>query len=147
MPSRLKIIPDVVHDQKVCAMRPDGCVDEAARRMRLFNIGAIVVVDERGRVIGIATERDITRKVVAERRDPATARLRDIMTGNPDTLAPDDTARDALDLMRIRGYRHLPVVDGERLVGIVSARDLYEVTKLDLEQWIEAQRRSRSGQI
>ncbi len=137
MPSRLKIIPDVVRDKKVCAMQPDGRVDEAARRMRFFKIGAIVVVDERGGMIGIVTERDITQRVVAERRDPTTVPLSDVMTPNPDALAPDDTAQDALDLMRLRGYRHLPVVDRGRLVGMVSVRDLYEVTRLALEQLID----------
>lgn len=138
MPSRLKIVPDVVHNQKVCAMHVDGLADEAARRMRLLKIGAIVVVDNQGRVIGIVTERDITWRVVAEGRDPAVVLLGDIMTRNPDTLAPHDTAHNALDLMRMRGYRHLPVIDGSRLVGMVSARDLYEVTKLDLEEMINA---------
>jgi len=147
MPRRLKIIPDVVREQRICAMRGDGRVDEAARRMRYFNIGAIVIVDDNRRLIGIVTERDITRKVVAEGRDPAAVSLGEIMTANPDTLAPDQTARDALDLMRVRGYRHLPVVDNGRLIGIVSVRDLYEVTRLDLEQIIEsALRRSADGQ-
>lgn len=145
MPSRLKIVPDVVHNQKVCAMHLDGLADEAARRMRLFKIGAIVVVDGQGRVIGIVTERDITWRVVADGQDPAKVLLGDIMTRNPDTLAPDDTAHDALEMMRMCGYRHLPVVGGGRLVGMVSVRDLYEVTKLDLEELIDSIQRDGSG--
>lgn len=140
MPHRLKIIPDIVHDQKVCAMRPDGRVDEAARRMRFFNIGAIVVVDAGGRIVGIVTERDITQRVVAQCRDPSAVALAEIMTPNPDTLGPDDTAQDALDLMRVRGYRHLPVVSAGRLAGIVSVRDLYEATRLALQQVINERR-------
>ena len=115
--------------------------------MRFFSIGAIVIVDERTRIIGIVTERDITQRVVADRRDPAQVTLGEIMTKNPDTVPPDATALDALDLMRVRGYRHLPVVDGGRLVGIVSVRDLYEVAKLDLEQSVNAARHSRSGEM
>lgn len=145
MPSRLRIIPDVVNDQRVCAMRADGRVDEAARRMRFFNIGAIVIVDERGRIIGIVTERDITQRVVAESRNAAAVSLADIMTRDPDTLAPHDTAQDALDMMRVCGYRHLPVVDHERLVGMVSVRDLYDATKLDLEQSIDFRHQQNSG--
>lgn len=137
MASRLQIVPDVVNNQRLCAMQPDGRVDEAARRMRFFNIGAIVIVNDRGRLIGIVTERDITRRVVADCRDPRTVTLADIMSRDPDTVGPEDTAQYALDLMRTRGYRHLPVVAGDRLVGIVSVRDLYEVTKLDLEQGID----------
>lgn len=141
MPSRLKIIPDVVRDQRLCAMHADGRVDEAARRMSYFNVGAIVIVDEQGKLIGIVTERDITRRVVAERRDPAKTLLREVMSANPDALRPSDTAEDALRLMRVRGYRHLPVVDEGRLVGMVSVRDLYEVTKLDIEQSLDRERR------
>lgn len=140
MPTSPRIIPDVVRERRVCAMRPDGRVDEAARRMQYFNIGAIVIVDERGHLTGIVTERDITRRIVAEARDPATTMLGDIMTRDPDTLAPHDTAYDALDLMRVRGYRHLPVVDGGRLVGIVSVRDLYEVTQAALRDSLEDKR-------
>lgn len=141
MPSRLKIIPDVVRDQRLCAMHANGRVDEAARRMSYFNVGAIVIVDEQGKLIGIVTERDITRRVVAERRDPAKTLLREVMSANPDALRPSDTAEDALRLMRVRGYRHLPVVDEGRLVGMVSVRDLYEVTKLDIEQSLDRERR------
>ncbi len=141
MPTNPRIIPDVVRERRVCAMRPDGRVDEAARRMQYFNIGAIVIVDDRGRLTGIVTERDITRRVVADARDPAKTLLGDIMTQNPDTLAPHDTAYNALDLMRLRGYRHLPVVDGDRLVGIVSVRDLYEVTRSALQDSLEDKRR------
>jgi CBS domain-containing protein len=142
MPSRLKIIPDVVHDQKLCAMQANGRIDEAARRMSFFNVGAIVIVDEQGRLVGIVTERDITRRVVAEGLDPAKTRLGDVMSRNPDTLRPDDTAAYALALMRTRGYRHLPVVDNGRLVGMVSARDLYEITALELEQAINDKSRT-----
>ncbi len=143
MPHRLKIIPDIIHEQKLCAMQAEGRVDEAARRMSYFNVGAIVIVDDRRQVIGIVTERDITRRVVAQGRDPRSTLLKDIMSANPDTLRPDDTAEDALTLMRLRGYRHLPVVDEGKLVGMVSVRDLYEVTKLSLEETID--RRQRHG--
>ena len=56
------------------------------------------------------------------------------MTANPDTLAPDDTAADAIRMMKLHNYRHLPVVDGKRVVGMVSVRDLYAVYNTELEQ-------------
>lgn len=140
MPSGFRIIPDVVQGQTVCAMQATGTALEAARRMDFFNIGAVVVVDNVGRLTGIVTERDITRRIVAEGRDPAAVPVGDIMTRDPDTLAPEDSAADALERMRLQGYRHLPVIDRGRVIGIVSVRDLYEVIKLELERAIELDR-------
>ena len=86
------------------------------------------------RLVGIITERDMTSRVVAAGLNPETTSCVEIMTGNPDTLSPDDTASDALAMMRERNYRHLPVVKGERVVGMVSVRDLYAVHKTELEE-------------
>jgi predicted O-linked N-acetylglucosamine transferase (SPINDLY family) len=71
---------------------------------------------------GIFTERDVMTKVVAARRDPDTTLLAEVMTPNPDTIAPDNAASDALDMMRKHNYRHLPVVDGARLIAPPPSR-------------------------
>ncbi len=89
---------------------------------------------EGDRLVGIVTERDMTARVVAVGVDPETTRVRDIMTADPDTLAPDKTAADAIRMMREHNYRHLPVVDGGTVVGMVSVRDLYAVYNAELEQ-------------
>ena len=130
----LKIIPDIVNDQIICAMPEAGIAAEAARRMMEFDIGAVVVVDDKGKLTGIVTERDIARRVVADRRDPEKITVGQIMSRNPDTLAPGDSPLSALELMWIRKFRHLPVVENNRVVGMVSIRDLYEVMELILEQ-------------
>lgn len=130
----LKIIPDIVSDQTICAMPEAGLAAEAARLMMGFDIGAIVVVDDTGKLTGIVTERDIARRVVAARLDPEKTTVGQIMSRNPDTLAPEDSPLNALELMWVRSFRHLPVVENNRVVGMVSIRDLYEVMKLILEQ-------------
>jgi CBS domain-containing protein len=130
----MKIIPDIVSDQTVCEMRETGAAAEAARRMTDFDVGCVAVVDDTGRLTGVVTERDIARRIVAPGLDPEKTTVGQFMTRNPDTLSPDDSPLDALELMWIRKFRHLPVVDGDRLVGMVSIRDLYEVMKICLEQ-------------
>jgi CBS domain-containing protein len=78
--------------------------------------------------------RSALRGEVAAGLDPDDTALGGVMTPNPDTVAPNDTALDALRRMSERGYRHLPVVDGERMVGIVSIRDLYTAVNEELAE-------------
>ncbi|MEQ8666081.1 MAG: CBS domain-containing protein [Rhodospirillales bacterium] len=121
-----KIVPDVISDQDVAAVTVGTTALEAAEKMAAANIAAVVVNDDAGKLIGIVTERDLTRDVVAKGQVPSQVRVGDIMTKNPDTLAPDDSAMDALQLMHNRKYRHLPVAVDGKCIGMVSVRDLYE---------------------
>ncbi len=131
---RLRIIPDIVKDQKLCVLSKQDTAREAAKQMAENDIAAIVVTDDGGKLLGIVTERDLTRRVIAGNRDADKVTVGEIMTGNPDTLAPRDSALDALELMRTRKYRHLPVVDDGSVVGMVSIRDLYAAVKTALEK-------------
>lgn len=131
-----KIIPDVVKRQSISSLKPDNTAFEAASMMTKANIGAVVILDPKGGLIGIVTERDMTRRVIAKGVDPKGTRLADIMTKNPDTLSPDDSANDALELMQARRYRHLPIVEDGKCVGMVSVRDLYAAAKQSLEESI-----------
>lgn len=121
-----KIVPDVISDQNVAAVTVDKTALEAAELMASANIAAVVVNDDSGKLIGIVTERDLTRDVVAKGQIPAQVRVGDIMTKNPDTLAPEDSSMDALQLMHTRKYRHLPVAVDGKCIGMVSVRDLYQ---------------------
>jgi CBS domain-containing protein len=133
-----KIVPDVISGVQDLATASTGMsVREAAAVMANRRIGALVVLDAAGRMAGIFTERDVMTKVVAARRDPDTTLLAEVMTPNPDTIAPDNAASDALDMMRKHNYRHLPVVDGARLIGMVSVRDLYASAMGELEQGLQ----------
>ena len=131
---RLRIIPDIVEDQKIRGLSEQSTIREAAKQMAEKDIAAIVVTDDGGKLLGIVTERDLTRRVIAGNRDADKVTVGEIMTGDPDTLAPRDSALDALELMGTRKYRHLPVVDDGRVVGMVSIRDLYAAVKTALEK-------------
>jgi len=131
---QLHIIPDIVYDQKLCVMSKQNTAREAAKQMAENDIAAIVVTGDGGKLLGIVTERDLTRRVIAGNRDADKVTVGEIMTGDPDTLAPGDSALDALELMGTRKYRHLPVVDDGRIVGMVSIRDLYAAVKTALEK-------------
>ena len=128
-----RIVPDVISDQILQKVTPRDTVRQAARLMREKKIAAVLVM-EGERLVGIVTERDMTVRVVAAGLDADTTPVGEMMTADPDTLAPSDTASDALRMMKSRNYRHLPVVDGCTVVGMVSVRDLYAVYNGELEQ-------------
>jgi CBS domain-containing protein len=118
-----RIVPDVIgQQQQLLALPRTASVREAARCMCERQVGAVLVTDD-GALEGIFTERDLMHRVVAAGRDPDRTPLAEVMTPDPDTVAADDYAIDALSLMSERGYRHLPVLHDGRLVGIVSRRD------------------------
>jgi CBS domain-containing protein len=100
---------EIVRRQKPIALPPTATVREACRQMQDRRIGAILVTDEHGRLVGIFTGRDAVR-VLAEASEPAQTALRDVMTRNPETMPPAKTAIDALRLMQDSGFRHVPVV-------------------------------------
>ena len=130
----LRIIPDVIKEQTIHGLGADACVLDGANLMVRHDISAIVIFGDDGELSGIVTERDLTRRVLADQLDPKTTPLGEIMTENPDTLSPEDVVFDALELMRTRRYRHLPVMKDDRVIGMVSIRDLYEVVQDALEQ-------------
>jgi CBS domain-containing protein len=107
-------------------------VEQAARLMKEKRIGALLVL-ESGRLAGIFTERDALFRVVAEGRDPAKTQLSEVMTTNPRTITSDRPFGHALHMMHEGGFRHVPVVDEDRPLGMVSARDALGP---DLEQFI-----------
>ena len=99
---------------------PEDTLGEVAERMSAQNVGAVVVKDF-GRLIGVLTERDMLRAMAA-RVHTSDARVRQWMTENPITAPPSMTFDEASEIMLEKGFRHLPVVDGESILGIVSLR-------------------------
>lgn len=130
---QLQIIPDIIHNQTISALSAERPVLEGAKLMAEKNVAAIVVISDDGKLSGIVTERDLTQRVLAKGLDPDKTTIGDIMTKDPDTLSPGDSALDALELMSVRKYRHLPVVENGEVVGMVSIRDLYSAVKKGLE--------------
>ncbi|MDE0992229.1 MAG: CBS domain-containing protein [Rhodospirillales bacterium] len=129
-----KIVPNVVTRKQVATVVVEDTAFQAAKLMADKHIAALVVVDGEGKIIGIVTERDMTQRIIAAGLDGKTTPVKNIMTENPDTLSPDDSAGDALELMQTRNYRHLPVTEDGKCIAVVSIRDLYASVKEALEE-------------
>lgn len=126
-----KIVPDIIQAQVLCEFDREASVLDATKMMTERRVGAVLIT-RNGRLEGIFTERDVVTRVVSQGRDPATTKLGDVMTKNPAVLAPEDAPEIALERMRAGDFRHLPVVEGGRVVGVVSIRDLYAVVQTQL---------------
>jgi len=120
MPHRT--IRDLIGNQTILTASAETNVNEAAGLMKRTNVGAIMVV-ESGRLVGIFTERDALFRVIAEGREPHATRIAEVMTRNPQTIDPDKPLGHALHMMYEGGFRHVPVVENGRPLGMVSARD------------------------
>jgi CBS domain-containing protein len=120
---RSRRVRDIVRTQNLLHAPPDTSVREAARQMDACNVASILVAEEHGRLLGIFTERDLLRRVVAPGRDPAKTRLAEVMTATPHTVPPTASALDAMRVMHERQVRHLPVVENGRALGVLSIRD------------------------
>jgi CBS domain-containing protein len=109
----------------VWAISPDATVFEAIQLMADKNVGALPVVDN-SRLIGIISERDYTRKVILKGLSSKDTAVRDIMTREMLTASPSDSIQDCMRVMTEKRVRHLPVLEGARMIGIVSIRDVME---------------------
>jgi CBS domain-containing protein len=107
--------------QEFITVAPEDTLGEVAERMVEEKKGGAVVVMDYGRMIGILTERDLLR-AIAYRVHTSEARVREWMTADPITVPPETTLDDASQLMLDKNFRHLPVVEGGRIVGVVSLR-------------------------
>jgi len=112
-----------VMNRNVLAVDPTASIGEAAEKMMEAGVGAVVVVEDMVRLVGIITERDILR-AVAQRARAAEARVRQWMTESVVTIDPETTLEEAARMMFERNFRHLPVTKEGRLLGIVSLRRL-----------------------
>jgi CBS domain-containing protein len=130
----------VMERDKLLVAPPETTVSEAAELMARRQVGAVMVVEHQ-RLVGIFTERDAVFRVIARGRDAQTTRLADVMTTAPHTVDPDKSFGYALLLMSENGFRHVPVIENGKLIGIVSARNALDP---DMEEFVsESQRRKQ----
>lgn len=136
-----KIVPDVVRQRYIVTLGKNASVHDAVQAMSTHRISAIAVTNGEGHLTGIVSERDMTHRVLACGLNPLTTTLADVMTENPETLRPNDSALDAVELMMERNIRHLPVVTEEGyVVAMISVRDLLKAALDDMNEAIEAKR-------
>jgi CBS domain-containing protein len=126
--------------RKFVTALPKTTVREASQLMAKKQVGAVLVVEE-GRLLGIFSERDVVFRVVAVGLDPATTPLAQVMTQEPKTIKPNNTFGYAMTLMHENGFRHLPVLEDGKPIGIVSARSALDP---DLEEFVCEERRRKS---
>ncbi len=121
------LIKDVIRDREPYSLRASASVLDAAEFMAQRRIGAVCVLDEEGRLIGVFSERDLLNRVVVPKRDPGAMKLGEVTSPLRAVIRCDETPHQALERMEEIGSRHLPVLDGERWVGMLSMRDLLRV--------------------
>lgn len=124
------------------SLRPDDSVFDAIKVLAEKGVGALMVM-EKGKLVGILSERDYTRKIALLGKNSRETKVRDIMTANVLVVTPQTRTRECMAIMSEKNIRHLPVVDGTTVVGMLSIRDLmndiimdHEITIAQLESYI-----------
>ena len=129
----MSTLRELVKDRRLYSVNASHTVLEAARYMMEHSIGAVPVLRE-GSLTGILSERDIMNRVVAVGRTPGMTAVSEVMTANPRAVAADESIEECLFIMREFGFRHLPIVDGKDLKGIVSLRDVLMHQAAEIER-------------
>lgn len=125
------------------SIKPDDTVFDAIKVLAERGVGALIVM-EKGKLVGIVSERDYTRKIALQGKNSKEALVKDIMTANVLVVSPQTRTRECMAIMSEKNIRHLPVVDGDTVVGMLSIRDLmndiisdHEFTISQLESYIK----------
>jgi CBS domain-containing protein len=129
--------------QALWHVHPDDTVFDALKLLAEREVGALMVMDH-GKLIGVLSERDYTRKIALQGKNSKETKVSDIMTKNVFVVTPDTRTRTCMALMSEKRIRHLPVVDGDTVIGMISIRDImddiiadHEFTISQLEAYIQ----------
>lgn len=125
-------------------VRPDDTVFDALQSLAQYEVGALMVIDQ-GRLVGVVSERDYTRKVALQGRNSRATKVAEIMSSKVISVSPGTGTRACMAIMREKKVRHLPVIEGTTLMGMISMRDLlfdviadHEATITQLETYIQS---------
>lgn len=127
----MKQVRQLIEGRSVFSTSPDANVLDVARTMTEKNIGAMPVI-QNNRLVGIFSERDLMTRVVSRELSPSTTKISDVMSSDVASVTPDEQLLECIDRMQKNGYRHLPVMDGDDIVGMISLRDLLDCDRQDL---------------
>ncbi len=126
-------VRDLIQGRRAYSIDATRTVLEAARFMMEHNIGALPVLRD-GNLVGILSERDIMNRVVAVGHMPGTTAVSEVMTANVRAVYADESIEDCMFIMREFGFRHLPIVDGTQLKGLISLRDILMYQAAEIER-------------
>jgi len=132
-------VDSLIGERQTFYVQADDLVSDVVRTMVEHNIGAVAVLRD-GELAGLFSERDLMRRVVNENRDARSTRVSEVMTRDLITVAPDRSLEDCLQLMRERGFRHLPVCRGNQLRGVISLRDILAHAVVEKDGEVQAMR-------
>ena len=124
------IVRDIMA-KNIKTVKPDDSVHAAVLKMNKFDIGSVIVISS-GRPVGIITETNIMRRVVESRMDPATVWAKDIMTSPLVSIEENASVAEAAKLMAERKINRLPVINGDKLVGLISSTDIVKANPTQL---------------
>lgn len=127
---------------EMVTVEPEDSVFDAAQRMRRNRVGAVLVVDG-NELLGLFSERDLLSQVVTEKRDPLTTKVGQVCTGTVVTIDVHQPLKQVLAIFRAQKFRHLPVMDNHRPIGILSTRDFLAYLVDGLERYIDDARYQR----
>ena len=124
------IVRDIMA-KNIKTVKPDDSVHQAVQKMNKFDIGSVIVISS-GRPVGIITETNIMRRVVEPRMDPATVWVKDIMTSPLITIEQTAAVEEAAKIMADRKINRIPVINGDKLVGLISSTDIVKANPTQL---------------
>ena len=114
--------------QQLVTITPEAAIKDAVALLKEHNIGALLVLDEQEKLVGVISERDIVRRLV-ERSDVLSLTVADLMTESPITAVPQDDLMSVANKMTENRFRHMPILEGDTLVGIVSIGDVLKIQR------------------
>jgi CBS domain-containing protein len=123
----------------IVSVGPDATVIEALEKMAESNIGAILVMDAKGEAVGIFSERDFARKIIVKGRSCDETKVKEIMTTKITYAEPASSIEDCMNLMTVHKFRHLPIKEGGKIVGVISIGDVVKALLKHQERVISQQ--------
>ncbi len=119
-------------DQKVVSCQIGDSAQEVARKLTAADIGAMPVVCERGKIVGMISERDLTNRFARMGADVTGLKVDDMLTKSVMFMGPNATLADAFNTMRMRKFRHIPILEAGKIIGVISIRDVLEEFAMEI---------------